>query len=553
MKTRRLVVLVVLGLVAAGVVAVGRFATADVPQPAQPLDRLVPAMAAADAASQTWFCAAGSAQGAGGVAEQAAAITNTTTDIRNVTVTAFTDTGEQATRSLELAAQSRTTLRASDLVNATWASLLIEVDGGGVAVDHNLTGPYGGTGGPCASAASAIWHVPANSTLFGVRNLIALFNPFAERAVLDLVAETDEGRREPTEYSGLVVEPRSVRVVDLAEVITVRDQVALSISARAGLVVAEQLEVVTETAELPTSLAVSLAAPATQPAWYFPLGAPLLEGVTQRVVVYNPGDAIAEVDVQVLLGDPDVGFVEPFALSVRPGEYRVVDLGEEERVPTGTAVGAYVETRNDTSVVAARVVRSGTDAPAARSAGVVGPGASISIGLPLVATEWVVPVGATNAGGVRLGITNLGLRNAEVTVTVLRNGEAIADGGGSVTVDAGRRGEITLGEIAESGAVSVLVASTQPVAVERNVVYAAGGFVLAPAIAVADTASRPPVAVPDTSTSPTVVLDGITTTTTTEPPSEEEAPEEQAPEPSEEPAEATAVGSADGEPVGGGG
>lgn len=516
MKTRRLVALVVLAVLATAVVAVGRYATADAPEPTEPLGRLTPTAAPADAPAQTWFCAAGSAEGSGGVAEQTAALTNTTDTLRTATVTALTDAGVAATTTVELPPQSRTPVRSSDLVTATWASLLVEVDGGGVAVDHNLSGPFGATGGPCASASSASWYFPATSTLFGVRSLVALFNPYAERAVLDIVAETDDGVREPGEYAGLVVEPRSVRVVDIAEVITVRDQLSLSITARAGLVVVEQLQVATDDAELPTSLAVTLGAPAPQPAWYFPLGAPVGEGVSQRFVVFNPTDTPAEVDVQLLVSDPDAGFIEPFAVSVRPGQYATVDLADDERVPTGVPLGAYVETRNDVAVVAARVVQSSSDAASALAAGVGGPGRSVSVGVPLVATGWVVPVGATNAGGARLGITNLGLRDAEVEFTLLRDGSVTPFDGSTVAVPAGRRVEVDLGDVDDPATLSVVVRASQPVAVERNVVFGSG-FTLAPAVIVGGTASRPQVAVPDTATSPTVVLEGITTTTVAPP------------------------------------
>ena len=224
----------------------------------------------------------------------------------------------------------------------------------------------------------------------------------------------------------------------------------------------------------------------------------------------------SEVDVQLLVSDPDAGFVEPFAVSVRPGQYTVVDLAGDERVPTGVSLGAYVETRNDVPVVAARVVQSSSDAPAALAAGVGGPGRSVSVGVPLVATGWVVPVAATNAGGARLGITNLGLRDAEVEVALLRAGTATPLDGGTVSVPAGRRVEVDLGEVDDPAALSVLVTASQPVAVERNVVFASG-FTLAPAVILGGTASRPQVAVPDTATSPTVVLEGVTTTSTAPP------------------------------------
>lgn len=507
---RWLIAVVVLAAVV-GIVVVDR-TTGGAPEAPDPIDRLMSTVAVEAAPNSTAYCAAGSARGPDGPAEQIVVAANTSEEAREVTFTIYPDQGEPQQQQRTIGPKSRESLRVADVLAARWAGVLVEADGGGVAVDHVVDGPTGSSAGPCATSASATWYFPASSTLLGVRNRVALFNPFAQAAVVDIEAETAEGRRRPNELQGLLVNPRSVRVVDLDTAVTVRDQVAVAVTARSGLVVAEQLEIVTAEAEvLPTSLSVSLGAPGPATSWYFPLGAPVLDRVEQQYVVFNPTDEVADVDVQILIDEPAVnGFVEPFEITIRPGQYTVVNLGDEARVPDGIALGAYVESINDVPVVAARVIRSGSTTAAASAAGVGGPGSSITVGAPLLATRWVVPFAGVRGGsGVRVALSNLGLRESEVTITAYAGGNPVPlANAGAVTVPAGNRLEVELLDGQESGGVVLVVTSTQPIAVERGVDLTGDGFMQAPAVAVATFTSRPPPALPDTSTSPTVVLDG---------------------------------------------
>lgn len=515
MNPKRWLMVLAVAVVAVGVVVVDVGTDPSVTVTAEPLDRLTPTMAAAGAGTSTWYCAAGTATGDDtGEAEQTLLMTNTTTDDRTAVVTVYGDDGgDPVAETVELPAGARTALRVSQVRTADWAGALVEADGGGVAVDHVLTGPTGQSAGPCASSVSATWYLPAGATVLGVDHQVVLFNPFGELAVVDVSVETADGRRIPPGYEGLIVPARSVRVLDISSVVTVRDQVAVVVAARSGLVVAEQVEASGPESDLPTSLAVTLGAPAPQTAWYYPLGAPVGDGVTHQYVVFNPTADLADVDVQVLAGTGD--FIEPFAVTVRPGQFVVVDLADDDRVPRDVAVAAYVESRNGVAVVAARVLRStGSVTGDGTGASVAGPGASITVGAPLVATGWVVPLGGVRGGdGAGIGISNLGLRDATVEVTVLRDGTVAAvDGAFPVTVPAGRVVTVDIGAVSDAGAISVVVASDQPVAVERGVVFTDGrGYARAVAIAVGGTVQRPAVASPDTATSPTVVLDGLTT------------------------------------------
>src|SRR5690606_16365391 len=117
------------------------------------------------------------------------------------------------------------------------------------------------------------------------------------------------------------------------------DQVAATVTARSGRVVAERLQVADgsprqadasadDSSALPprTGLAVDLGTAAPSEVWVHPFGRFAPDGVRQDVVVYNPSDQPAEVDLEVSLGPDAVGGVEPFALSLPPRSAQVVHL-----------------------------------------------------------------------------------------------------------------------------------------------------------------------------------------------------------------------------------
>ena len=93
---------------------------------------------------------------------------------------------------------------------------------------------------------------------------------------------------------------------------------------------------------------------------------------TERIVVYNPGEERAEVDVQVIPaavegGDDAAPAPQPFGLSVGPGRFEVLDLGDEERVPEGVPHTTVVRSTNGAGVVAERVTADRGPVPEQRS------------------------------------------------------------------------------------------------------------------------------------------------------------------------------------------
>lgn len=360
----------------------------------------VPTAAAPGSAGSTWYCAAGTATGTeDGEAEQLVHLANASGAPVSGRLTAYPSEGDPVTRPVELPPLTRTVVRVSDLVQAPYASLLAELDGGDVAVQHELVGPAGRSTSACASAPADRWFFPGATTRAGAALKLALFNPFPNEAVVDVVLEAEDGARTPQAYQGLVVPGNRVTVLDVGEVVTLRQDVATSVFVRSGRVVAEQLQVVGEAEGLPSSIAAMLGAPSTESVWLFPDGVGA-EGYQERVVVYNPSDRAAEVDVEVLLDDPATnGVAEPFEIGVQPRRFTVVDVFGDGRVPRGVAHAIVVRARNDVPVVAQRTIVGTGDAAQ--------PGLGYTLGSPAVAGRWLAPTGSLpGVAGAALAVFN---------------------------------------------------------------------------------------------------------------------------------------------------
>lgn len=507
MTPRRPVILLAVAAFLAGAVAIERDDdTPAVSNSVVRLERLAPTVEAAGARSSIWFCAAGTALGADGIAEQLVVIENAGPDAILATLTAYGDEGQQGVEAVELPPASRTQVAVSSFVEASWAGVVVEAPVGEIAVQHLLSGNGMRTTGPCASSVAPTWYLPVGTTVLGVDHRLVLFNPFPDEAVVDLIFETETDTRRPSAYQALVVAGRGVKVLDVSSEVTVREQMATTVVARSGLVVAEQLAIVNADSDLPPGMAVLLGAPAPVTSWALPDGPPLREGDDVRVVVFNPGGQQAEVDVSLLVDDPSaVGVVEPYELSVRPGQFEVIDLRADQRLPDGVGWSAVVQSRNGQPVVAARAERR-----AARDGRA--PVELTVLGSPVAAARWEIPLGNLS----RSGPARLVVANPAVAEAVVVSVSAIGDGrvepvaaAEDVRVEPGARVVVDLGGLDESTAWSLRVEADGAVVVEASVVFADdGGAAAWIGLPVRGTLSLLPDAVADVDVSPTVVLDG---------------------------------------------
>ena len=486
---------------------------------------VMPATPGPSAESSTWYCAAGTSD-EGGFADHTVTIQNPSDDDLEATLTVYrgavlspTSAGEATADDaatvpvvdeVRVPAGERVAVRLADVVAAPLTAALVEVDGGDVAVEHRVSGEHGEDAAPCATFAAPTWHFAWGSTARDAREVVVLFNPFPSAATVDASFVTEDGRRAPVRFQGLPVPPGSVVGVDLGDDVTRADQVAATFRVRSGRVVAERLQQYDGSLG-PEGLALTLGTPGAGTGWVFPDGeasaaspaTPAPEDradpredrdalvTTERIVVYNPGDERAEVDVTAV-PTGDALAPQPFSLSIGPGRYEIVDYGGQQRIEPGVAHATVVRSTNGQGVVAERVLLDEGPVPSEARDGTPRPGElSVAIGARLAATAWRLPsVGDVGGDGRTAEIVVFNpdadaTRTVDVTMTAADPDESLISPP-PVDVAPGQRVAIALDAEAVAAAGDVAVAADGPVVVERVVRSADGRRVSAqPAIPVA--------------------------------------------------------------------
>ena len=365
-------------------------------------------------------------------------------------------------------ARGRADLALSSVVKATYAAAVVEVPSGQVAVNHLLQGPTGKTMAACSSSPSSSWYFPSGTSKAGTRQLLAVFNPFPSEAVVGMSFETDDGTRTPQKFEAVVVPGQQIAMLDVSAVVTLRTQIATTVTVRSGRVVIDQIQVADGTNGTVTSLAVTPGAPQAGPTWWFADG-PAGEGLSTTMVMQNPSDDAADVQLQIRLDDAATnGSVAPFEFTIAPHQYHEVDVSGAGQVPQGVGYTAVAVSTNGVPIVAARTVDAA--APASPV------GMTVTMGSPVVATNWLVPVAAAPyLSSTTVVVTNPSSTDA-VTVSVSTVGGGIAQplaDGASVQIAAGGRGGFQVPTGTES---AVSVEADAPVVVEARIAFGVGGL-----------------------------------------------------------------------------
>ena len=441
--------------------------------------RMMPTAAGDDALTSTWYCAGGTAE-EDGAANQTVVVYNPTDRPTTGSITAYPSKGKPETVRKEVPARGQVRVELVELVSAPYASALVEFRGGEIVVEHVVRGPYGVDAGPCASSASDEWHFAAGATTLDASDVLVLFNPFPEPATVDIALALDGGlRRTPGSLRGLQVPARSVVAAPVS--VDPQPQVSATVVARAGRIIADRIqtysgrgagnteEEVEAEAFRPKGLAVTLGVPTPAHTWMFPFGGKA-EGLHERFVVYNPGDDQAEVEVAVALSDPGKnGEVDPFAVTVNPRSWAVVDLDEEDRIPTQVDHAAVVTSRNDVPIVAERVLF--TTEPLDSS------DVAISPGSPLVSDRWIFAAGGTVAGELAewIAVANPGSSPVEVQLGAIVDGQVRALGTeATFTLRAREHRQIRLNELVTAERMAVQVFGDRPLVAERVLLQPGG-------------------------------------------------------------------------------
>jgi hypothetical protein len=407
--------------------------------------------------------------------------TTTTTTVAETTTT--TTAPPPAATQVEVPAQSRVEVRLGDLVRAPVASAVVEVDGGEIAVEHQITDLREGGGGrataPCASTAARQWAFPWGITARGARELLVFMNPFPDDATVDVLLATDEGTREPQRLQNLVVRGRSSLGVSI-EQDTRRDHVSALVKVSRGRLVVDRIQAFDGSEDAAyEGITLGLGAPTPAEVWMYPDGI-VDEGVTEQVVVYNSSEEVAEVDVEVRLDDPDTNDVpEPFELTIAPNRFAIVNLHEPDpeasedvppRIPPGVGHSIIVRSLNGVAITSERVM---TMSEPNETLGV-----SSTLGAPLAAPTWYFPGGGVTEDREEwITIFNASPDTVgHVDVTAVSGGESVAlPNLQDIEIPAGGRRTMRLSNHVEDlEDLFVTVSADGPVVVERGLYAVAG-------------------------------------------------------------------------------
>lgn len=469
-RTSRLPAIAVLGglLIAGGII--DRRVERATAEGASSINAQVPIAAPASARSSAWYCPG--APVAGALGESSVVVANAGNRRLTGTVTVFPDTGEIRQTPLVVGPSGRAALRLADVVTSTFASTLVELDGGEAVAEVSTTGAMGDSVASCASSASSSWYFAEGVTTRDAGEVLLALNPFPDDAVVDVIFSTEEGTVSPQALTGLLVRGQALTAINVGEYVQRRESVSASVIARTGRLVVSRIQTFDGSVGR-KGVSVGLGAAAPGPVWYFPEGL-VADGLSERFLIYNPGSSEAQVELSLAL---DSGEAEPIRLTI-PRESRLeVNAGEESRIPKDVPHAVTVRSVQGPEVVVERAVDGVS--PSART------GMSITLGARLPALRW-----ATAAGGADenmdhwIVVQNTGDRPARVTLSLLAEGSAVPVGNfTAIEVLPGRRQALRVNDALKRAAVPMLLTSTSEVVVEHDVYrLRAPGLSMSPAI-----------------------------------------------------------------------
>lgn len=427
-------------VIVAVIVALGAVMAADRLLVIEPAPRVfeTPAVAAPGPGSSgtTWYCPGGSTS-AEGDAELTVIVANTAADpVEGIaTVVAFSPGAPTPPPPVQerfaLEGHTRLVLSPKDLVQSPHVAVTVEVDGGSVVVEQGVSSGSGFDLAACATSGSRTWYFADGATTRSSSLLLHLYNPFSVPAIVDLAFAATEGRAEPADLQGVVVPPRALVAVNVGDHVRREAAVSTSIAARSGRLVAGKIGRRAEPGQ--RGVVAGLGAPNAAGTWRFPEGV-VGGGVVERFHLYNPTEAEALVDLEMVLDD---GVFEPIEVPVpAQGRTTLTVNGEAEagvQVPDGVGHSALFRSLNGVDVV----VERGLEASGRKL------GLATTVGATEPALKWGLAAGvATSAVEEWIIVQNASDQPNLVAVTAIGAGRSqVLDTLGGLTVPPlGRRG-----------------------------------------------------------------------------------------------------------------
>ena len=350
-----------------------------------------------------WYCISGTVGGAG-IADHQVLLGNMSNDVADVALTvtpvlapqlSAPDSNSDGNRKAPEIVQIETVLASVEVspmsvlavnlanvpkVAGEFAAVMLESNVGNLVVEHRVAGATGESQSNCQTDASDEWYFASGTTREGAREIISIFNPFADSAVVDMSFVADGRVRRPDAFSGLVIPPRSLLPIDITGAVTLSDVVSTSIKARNGRVVAERLLMFGDEFS-PNGLNIEAGTPSLASIWVFPGG---VDGsALSAIQIFNPSEIEeANVDIEIYSDFAHSSFIEPVSLTISPASTETVVLGGDDpivvsrsafaltsRIPLGTPHWLVVRSINGFPIASERFVLSDGSFPQMTSSG----------------------------------------------------------------------------------------------------------------------------------------------------------------------------------------
>lgn len=357
-----------------------------------------------DALTTAWFCP-GVPAPADGTAGGVVSVLNPADVPLQGQLTFVPSEGAAVVQPLEVAPFTRLAVRPSDVARAPVVAVLVEVYGTNAVVEQTATSEAGLSTTACASAAGTTWYAADGATTVDASSALVVFNPFPDDASVTVTFATEEGPRTPQSLRNYVVPARSVRVIDVDETVLRNTLVSSTVTAGSGRVVVGRLQTYNQPPR--RGLVAGLVSPYAGTDWWFANGRKGA-GIAERVVLYNPTEDEATVDITVFPSEAAAEPVAPISVTLAPTSSQVVDIAANEAVPEG--VHSILVASTDVPIVAER------------SFDLTGEGRQATtdqVGSPLIASSWYSVTGAPDGGGSTLTVANPTGEDTSFTVFVL--------------------------------------------------------------------------------------------------------------------------------------
>ncbi len=389
--------------------------------------------------TSTWYCPTAHSRElpeAGVTAQVELVLTNTAAEPTKASIYLVSPTSPQRLVQLEVPGLASRSLQVADHTADELVSALVEAPAPGIVAARRVRSPYGSEVSPCSSVVSDEWYVVSADTQADTTSHLVVFNPLPIDAVVDLsfASELEVGPYIPRELGGLVVPAASSLLIDIGEHVRRRDVVSATLRARLGRVVVDHIQAFDGSSGR-VGFSAHLASATIATSWYHPV-ARLGPTEGASVVVSNPTDVVADIEVSIVTGE---GPTESAVASVGPYDLvKVQVLPEvEERLVSNTVFtaaalfGILVRSSNGVPVVSGVELASGPQGspgkestenellpirngqeevqlPLGRESGL-----SISPGVPNGAKRWILAI-PDLGGQVMIGLQNTNQTEATV-------------------------------------------------------------------------------------------------------------------------------------------